>query len=102
MERDHFDHKNDVIAMLEQGADWFHESRVRGLIEHVAYLESRSIDMLLWCPSCGSRHIDEDKFATTSHHTHACQKCGMVWRPAVDPTRGVRFLPGFKNGLEKL
>lgn len=31
------------------------------------------------------------------HHTHACQHCGMVWRPAVVPTVGVYFLPGFKN-----
>lgn len=31
------------------------------------------------------------------HHTHACQSCGMVWRPALVATVGVRFLPGFKN-----
>lgn len=53
--------------------------------------------MLLWCPACGQRHIDEGEFATKHHHTHACQKCGMVWRPAVVYTVGVQFLPGFKN-----
>lgn len=55
------------------------------------------IPMLLWCPGCGSRHIDVDEFATKVHHTHACQDCGHVWRPAVVPTVGVQFLPGFKN-----
>lgn len=55
------------------------------------------IPMLLWCPSCGERHIDVGEFATKVHHTHACQSCGMVWRPAVVPTVGVQWLPGFKN-----
>jgi len=55
------------------------------------------VPMLLWCPSCGERHYDEGEFATKPHHTHACQHCGMVWRPALVPTAGVKFLPGFKN-----
>jgi hypothetical protein len=55
------------------------------------------IPMLLWCPTCGERHLDVGEFETNSHHTHACQGCGMVWRPAIRPTIGVRFLPGFKN-----
>jgi hypothetical protein len=53
--------------------------------------------MLLWCPACNARHIDEGDFATKPHHTHACQNCGHVWRPAIEPTCGVHFLPGFKN-----
>ncbi len=56
-----------------------------------------AIPMLLVCPACGERHIDEGEFATKEHHTHACQECGHVWRPAVVPTTGVRFLPGYKN-----
>jgi rubredoxin len=55
------------------------------------------IPMLLHCPLCNERHIDEGDFVTRSHHTHACQKCGHVWRPAIVATVGVRFLPGFKN-----
>lgn len=62
---------------------------------------SEPIPMLLWCPECGERHIDEGEFATKPHHTHACQRCGMVWRPAIVPTCGVRFLPGFKNESEE-
>lgn len=53
--------------------------------------------MLLWCPGCGKRHIDKGKLAIQPHHTHACQHCGLVWRPALVPTVGVEFLPGFKD-----
>lgn len=55
------------------------------------------IAIRLTCPACGELHIDEGQFATKPHHTHACQACGNVWRPAIVPTVGVRFLPGFKN-----
>ena len=59
------------------------------------------IPMILTCPLCGERHIDKGVFATKPHHTHACQKCGLPWRPALVPTVGVQFLPGFKNEEEK-
>jgi hypothetical protein len=62
--------------------------------------EPTAIPMLLWCPACGERHIDVGEFATKLHHTHACQGCGMVWRPAIVPTCGVQFLPGFRNESE--
>jgi rubredoxin len=55
------------------------------------------IPMRLPCPCCGALHIDEDEFAAKPHHTHSCQTCGLTWRPAVPPTVGVRFLPGFRN-----
>lgn len=55
------------------------------------------IPMILTCPVCNARHIDKHEFATKVHHTHACQHCGMVWRPAVVPTVGVQFLPDFKD-----
>jgi predicted RNA-binding Zn-ribbon protein involved in translation (DUF1610 family) len=53
--------------------------------------------MLLTCPCCGKRHIDRGEHATRLHHTHACQHCGTVWRPALIDTVGVDFLPGFKD-----
>lgn len=57
--------------------------------------------MILICPSCGGRHIDVGIFATKPHHTHACQHCGIVWRPALFDTVGVAFLPGFLDeGLD--
>lgn len=55
------------------------------------------IPMILRCPACGARHIDAGRFATKPHHTHACQTCGDTWRPAIEPTVGVQFLPGFKD-----
>lgn len=56
-----------------------------------------TIPMILFCPN-GHRHIDEEAFETVPHHTHACQECGIVWRPAKVNTHGVQFLPGYKNG----
>lgn len=59
--------------------------------------ELKPIPMRLFCDKCGVLHIDEGEFATKPHHTHACQFCGNVWRPAIVATVGVKFLPGFKN-----
>jgi hypothetical protein len=56
-----------------------------------------TIPMILHCPDCGERHIDEQAFADVAHHTHACQGCGNVWRPAKVNTHGVQFLPGYRN-----
>lgn len=60
-------------------------------------LVDQPIPMRLTCPMCHALHVDVGEFATKPHHTHACQECGMTWRPAVVCTVGVRFLPGFKN-----
>lgn len=59
--------------------------------------ETLIIPMLLWCPACHARHVDTGEFAEKPHHTHACQACGLAWRPAVVNTAGVQFLPGFRN-----
>jgi len=56
--------------------------------------------MILTCPVCHARHYDDGELAIRPHHTHACQSCGFVWRPAIEPTVGVDFLPGFKNDTE--
>ncbi len=55
------------------------------------------IPMLLHCPMCNKRHVDVGIHAAKQHHTHACQHCGHVWRPAIVNTVGVQFLPGFKD-----
>ncbi len=60
--------------------------------------EPKPIPLYLTCPKCSQQHIDEGEWATRVHHTHSCQHCGLTWRPAVAPTVGVQFLPGFKNG----
>lgn len=59
-----------------------------------------SIPMRLHCPECHQLHLDVGEYATMTHHTHACQHCGNVWRPAVVPTTGVQFLPGFRNEVQ--
>jgi predicted Zn-ribbon and HTH transcriptional regulator len=56
-----------------------------------------TVPMILHCPQCCARHIDEGEFAEVAHHTHACQGCGFVWRPAKVNTHGVQFLPGYRN-----
>lgn len=58
------------------------------------------VAMYLNCPLCGARHIDLGEFATKPHHTHACQGCGLAWRPAIVHTVGVEYLPGFKNEVK--
>lgn len=64
---------------------------------YIARPDPTPIPMLLHCPLCSARHVDEGEFATKAHHTHACQQCGHVWRPAIIDTVGVQFLPGYKN-----
>lgn len=53
--------------------------------------------MILHCPMCHARHLDLGEFLEKAHHTHACQNCGHVWRPAKINTHGVQFLPGYKG-----
>lgn len=48
--------------------------------------------VLLWCPMCGERHVDGEAGFGKPHHTHACGKCGMHWRPAVVATVGVSMI----------
>jgi uncharacterized Zn finger protein len=65
-------------------------------LTHEAY-QAYTIPMILHCPTCNGRHIDEGVFIDKVHHTHACQHCGLVWRPAKHNTHGVQFLPGYKG-----
>lgn len=52
------------------------------------------IDMLLFCPKCGTQHIDEpgkgdSSWTNPPHRSHLCDSCNCVWRPADVPTNGV-------------
>jgi len=60
-------------------------------------VEPAPVPMRLRCPRCDRLHVDKGAFSTRPHHTHACQFCGEVWRPALVATVGVRFLPGFRD-----
>lgn len=88
-------HEAAIRECAERGSD-LHPDSVFALLREIDRLRA-PIPMILTCPCCNARHIDEGRFATTPHHTHACQECGLPWRPAIVPTVGVRFLPGFKN-----
>lgn len=50
-----------------------------------------SIDMILFCPVCGSKHIDaaEGEWTNPPHKSHLCGNCRTVWRPADIVTNGV-------------
>jgi hypothetical protein len=87
----------DLNVRLDSAEDKALALAIRALNDASMPPPAPPVPMLLWCPGCGERHI-EGELADKPHHTHACQRCGMVWRPAIGPTCGVQFLPGFKDG----
>ncbi len=94
-ERAACNHVADYGAMAAVQLEEYFETLVAHFGGRKPQLEP--IPMRLPCPECGTLHLDEGEFATKAHHTHSCQECGLTWRPAVPPTVGVRFLPGFRN-----
>jgi hypothetical protein len=58
------------------------------------YAESLGIiPMMLRCPMCSFRHIDDGEWTERPHRTHLCRQCAHEWRPANVYTRGVEALP---------
>lgn len=62
------------------------------------------IPMILYCPNCGSQHVDKDEapydmagisddaareWTNPPHRSHLCANCGCIWRPADVATTGV-------------
>jgi hypothetical protein len=55
------------------------------------------IPMVLFCPACGLQHVDgpdnnftgDANWTNPPHRSHACQRCGCIWRPADVATTGV-------------
>lgn len=47
--------------------------------------------LVLHCPKCGTEHHDVGEWRDRPHKTHLClnEKCGHLWRPAEEYTRGV-------------
>lgn len=54
----------------------------------------QTIDMLLWCPSCHTQHVDErtQDWDNPPHRSHLCHVCGTIWRPADIATNGVKTI----------
>ncbi len=85
--------REEVIAGLRKTIDGNNDE-----IRRMMTKASEPLKLLLWCPACHARHIDEGKYATLPHRTHACQACGLVWKPSLSYTVGVAFLDGGKDG----
>lgn len=51
------------------------------------------IPMVLFCPRCGTRHVDKadpaNGWLNPPHRSHLCAACGNIWRPADIATVGV-------------
>lgn len=74
--------------------------------------QQQPIDMVLYCPNCGTQHIDEAEEDRTEqicegpdvvdevivgwdnppHRSHLCHGCGCIWRPADVATNGVEAI----------
>ncbi len=71
-------------------------------------MSDQPINMVLFCPACGTQHIDAPEPAIARHYdelpggmveaqpwtnpphrSHLCSGCGHIWRPADVPTNGV-------------
>lgn len=54
------------------------------------------VDMLLYCPNCGTQHIDapqpEKNWTNPPHRSHECQSCSWTWRPSDAFTNGVEVI----------
>lgn len=78
-------------------------AEVRRLREEIARYEvvrqedtaslAKPIDMVLFCPACGTQHVDAPQplkeWSNPPHRSHLCHECGHIWRPADVPTNGV-------------
>jgi hypothetical protein len=84
---------------------------VRDAIAEGSVQAKAPVDMVLFCPRCGTQHVDApedvDLFRSTMlqigglretnpkpwtnppHKSHLCHTCGCIWRPADVPTNGV-------------
>lgn len=68
--------------------------------------KEKPINMVLFCPNCGTQHIDAPEPAVEHDHgamefpewhnpphkSHLCHDCGHIWRPADVPTNGVQAI----------
>jgi hypothetical protein len=53
------------------------------------------VPMLLYCPECGSQHVDAPDgkgWDNPPHRSHFCHECHTIWRPADVATEGVRAI----------
>lgn len=72
-------HRKDLLA-------WEEPAKAEEKKEEVV-----PIDMVLFCPNCGTQHIDEptQTWDNPPHRSHLCACCEIIWRPADVATNGV-------------
>ena len=112
-------HDQNRIPGFRVGDDFL--PQIGGTVEYrrvsQAARTTESLDMVLYCPSCGQQHIDKDETKNRAHapncnlffdmsnhgcncgfsklwnnpphRTHLCASCGHQWRPADVATNGV-------------
>ena len=80
---------------------WIDETVYTGALWRLSYWRDLAdrrapVPMILFCPRCGSRHIDrpepETGWMNPPHRSHLCEPCGHIWRPADIATVGVDSL----------
>lgn len=74
-------------------------ARIKRDTEIAASKES-PIKLLLDCPNCKQRHVDEGEWAIKPHIKHRCQFCGHEWRPDYRYTVGVASIEEYL-GIKK-
>jgi hypothetical protein len=94
-------------TLRERGIGLLDAARQRAMVDEIVYAgvcfrarhwrelaEAREpVPMIMFCPSCGSRHIDQadpdNGWLNPPHRSHLCAACGHIWRPADIATVGV-------------
>lgn len=91
----------EIASALDVSPGWlaFGEAAA-GSTKPASPADPAPIPLILTCIACHARHVDKGRFATQPHRDHSCQACGVTWRPALVPTVGVQFLPGYKDEPE--
>lgn len=86
---------NQAMIIRDQTEQNYHKDQLINLLKD-QLSGAAPIAMILFCPQCGTQHIDEPQpdrgWENPPHRSHECQKCRCVWRPADLPTYGVRSL----------
>jgi hypothetical protein len=94
-------------TLRERGIGLIDAARHRAMVDEIVYAGAcfranrwrelaeahEPVPMILFCPACGGRHIDqadaENGWLNPPHRSHLCAACGHIWRPADIPTVGV-------------
>lgn len=88
------------VGLVDPGRhrSWIDETVHQGALFRLNFwrklAEAREpVPMILFCPKCGTRHIDQPDPANGwdkhPHRSHLCASCGLIWRPADICTVGV-------------